>query len=77
MKSKKNPDMNDPGIRYYHLYDTNTNSDGYPSRVGKVFPDTKIIIFDDEEIVAAMSYKSNRNLDITSTSNFSYNTEYL
>jgi hypothetical protein len=61
LKSNKNPNMNDPGIRYYHLYDTNTNIDGFPSRVGKVFPDSKIIIFDDEEIVAAMSYKSNRN----------------
>jgi hypothetical protein len=29
--------------------------------VGKVFPDSKIIIIDDEEIIAAMSYKSNRN----------------
>ena len=61
LKSTKNPDMNDPGIRYYQLYDTNANLDGFPSRVGKVFPDDKIIIFDDEEIVAAMSYKSNRN----------------
>jgi len=61
LKSTKNPDMNDPGIRYYNLYDTNTNFDGLPNRVGKVFPDSKIIIFDDEEIVAAMSYKSNRN----------------
>ncbi len=61
LKSKKNPDMNDPGIRYYHLYDNNTNFDGFPSRVGKVFPDSKLIIFDDEEIIAAMSYKSNRN----------------
>jgi hypothetical protein len=61
LKSTKNPDMNDPGIRYYHLYDNNTNFDGFPSRVGKVFPDSKLIIFDDEEIIAAMSYKSNRN----------------
>jgi len=61
IESTRNPDMNTPGIRYYHLWDTNANSDGYPSRVGKVFPDSKIIIFDDEEIVASMSYKSNRN----------------
>jgi hypothetical protein len=61
LESTKNSDMNDPGIRYYHLWDTNPNTDGFPSRVGKVFPDSKIIVFDDEEIVAAMSYKSNRN----------------
>jgi len=29
--------------------------------VGKVFPDYKMIIFDDEELVAALNYKSNRN----------------
>jgi hypothetical protein len=61
LESKKNLDMNVPGIRYYHLWDDNPNSDGYPSRIGKVFPDQKIIIIDDEEIIAAMSYKSNRN----------------
>jgi hypothetical protein len=61
IKSKKNEDMNQPGIRYYHLWDTNPNVDGIPSRVGKVFPDSKMIIIDDEEIIAAMSYKANRN----------------
>lgn len=61
MKSTKNPDMNNPGLRYYTLWDTHLNADGYPSRVGKVFPDLKTIVFDDDEIVAAMSYKSNRN----------------
>ncbi len=66
LESTKNQDMNNPGIRYYHLWDTNENVNstpiaGIPNRVGKVFPDHKIIIFDDEEIVAAMSYKANRN----------------
>jgi len=61
MTSTKNPDMNYPGLRYFDLWDTNPNADGYPSRVGKVFPDSKIVVFDDEEIIAAMSYKSNRN----------------
>jgi hypothetical protein len=61
MQSSKNDDMNNPGLRYYHLWDTNLNSDGNPSRVGKVFPDLKTIVFDDEEIIAALSYKSNRN----------------
>jgi hypothetical protein len=61
MKSSINSDMNDPGLRYYTLWDTNLNSDRNPNRVGKVFPDIKTIVFDDEEIIAAMSYKSNRN----------------
>jgi hypothetical protein len=61
IESKKNVDMNSPGIRYYHLWDTNPNINGYPNRVGKVFPDAKIIIIDDEELIASMSYKSNRN----------------
>lgn len=65
MKSSKNPDMNDPGLRYYHLWDTHLNDDGNPSRVGKVFPDSKLIVFDDEEIVAALSNKSNRNWTLT------------
>jgi hypothetical protein len=57
--------MNQPGIRYYHLWDTNPNANGLPSRVGKVFPDSKLVIIDDEEIIAAMSYKSNRNWTLT------------
>jgi hypothetical protein len=61
IESLKNSGMNQPGIRYYHLWDTHPNADGYPSRIGKVFPDSKIIIIDDEEVVAAMSYKANRN----------------
>ena len=60
--STKNLDMNDPGIRYYNLWDNNVNeSTGLPNRIGKVFPDSQIIVIDDEEIIAAMSYKSNRN----------------
>jgi hypothetical protein len=61
MESTKNSDFNTPGMRYYHLWDTNANPNGIPNRVGKVYPDSKIVVFDDEEIVAAMSYKSNRN----------------
>ena len=61
IQSTKNIDMNSPGIRYYHLWDTNRNSNNLPNRIGKVFPDSKIIIIDDEEVIAAMSYKSNRN----------------
>jgi hypothetical protein len=61
MTSNINQDMNQPGMRYFQLWDTNPNPDGYPNRVGKVYPDQKIVVFDDEEIIAAMSYKSNRN----------------
>jgi len=61
LQSTKNSDMNSPGIRYYHLWDTHRNVNNIPSRIGKVFPDSKIVIIDDEEIIASMSYKSNRN----------------
>ena len=61
MESNLNNDMNNPGLRYYHLWDTHPNNNGLPSRIGKVFPDSQTIIIDDEEIVAALSYKSNRN----------------
>jgi hypothetical protein len=61
MQSSVSSEMNNPGLRYFHLYDTHPSTNGIPNRVGKVFPDLKQIVFDDEEIVAAMSYKSNRN----------------
>lgn len=61
IKSTKNLDMNDPGIRYFHLWDTNPDDNGNLNRVGKVFPDSETIVIDDEEIIAALSYKSNRN----------------
>ena len=61
IKSTKNIDMNDPGIRYYHLWDTNPDDNGNLNRIGKVFPDQQIIVVDDEEVIAAMSYKANRN----------------
>ncbi len=61
IESKKDINFNDPGLRYYHLWDTNANINGYPNRVGKVFPDLKIIAFDDDELIAALSYKSNRS----------------
>jgi hypothetical protein len=61
IKSTKNNDMNDPGIRYYHLWDTNPDDNGNLNRIGKVFPDQEIVVIDDEEVIAAISYKSNRN----------------
>jgi hypothetical protein len=64
IQSTKSPSMNTPGIRYYHLWDTNPTTDGIPNRVGKVFPDDKMIIIDDPELVAALSHASNRNFTI-------------
>jgi len=61
IKSTENLDMNDPGIRYYHLYDLNADANGNLNRIGKVFPDQEIVVIDDEEVIAAMSYKANRN----------------
>ena len=65
IKSTENIDMNDPGIRYYHLWDTNPDTNGNLNRIGKVFPDQEIVVIDDEEIIAAMSYKANRNWTLT------------
>jgi len=61
LKSSVNLDMNDPGIRYYYLYDLHPDDNDNLNRVGRVFPDQQTIVFDDEEICAAISYKSNRN----------------
>ena len=61
IKSTKNIDMNDPGIRYFHLWDTNPDDNSNLNRIGKVFPDQQIVVIDDEEVIAALSYKSNRN----------------
>ena len=61
IKSTKNVDMNQPGIRFFNLWDNNKNVNGKLNRVGRVFPDNQIVVIDDDEIVAALSYKSNRN----------------
>ena len=61
IKSKKDQNFNAPGLRYYHLWDTHANTNGQPNRIGKVFPDLKIIVFDDDEIIAALNCKSNRS----------------
>lgn len=47
-------------ISYYDLIESNDDSEE-PYVVGRVFPDLQTITFDDQELVAAMSYKSNRN----------------
>jgi len=61
MKSSVNVDMNDPGMRYFHLWDTNPDDNSNLNRIGKVYPDQQIVVIDDDEVVAALSYKSNRN----------------
>jgi hypothetical protein len=60
-KSNVSSNMNQPGLRYFNLWDTFAQSNGLPSRIGKVYPDSQMIVIDDEEVVAALSYKSNRN----------------
>lgn len=61
MKSTENLRMNEPGMRYFQLWDLNPDANGNLNRIGKVFPDQEIIVIDDEEVVAALSNKSNRN----------------
>jgi len=50
-------------IPYYDLIEASgmTVNPDNPLRVGKVFPTLKMLVIDNEELVAAMSYKSNRN----------------
>jgi hypothetical protein len=42
---------------YYDLIDTEVT----PTAIGKVFPDLQIVIIENEEVITAMSLKSNRN----------------
>jgi hypothetical protein len=55
-------------VEYIDLVEDPTLVDGTPMVVGKVFPQLKMVVIDDEEIVAAMSYKSNRNWTLPSLS---------
>ena len=50
-------------IEYYELIEDPSLifSGDTPQVVGKVFPQLKVVVIDDDEIVAALSYKSNRN----------------
>ncbi len=48
-------------IRYFDLIEKPELVNGDAKIVGKVLPDHHLIIFDNEEIVAALSYKSGRN----------------
>ena len=69
MESSVNDNMNDDGLRYYYLYDDNAgplvttlgSTTVGPNPVGKVFPDLQLITIHDEELISAMTYKSNRS----------------
>lgn len=49
------------GLVYVNLIEDPTLVNGTPLVVGRVYPNLKIVVIDDAEIVAALSYKSNRN----------------
>ena len=53
-------------IEYYDLIEFSGMSvtPNAPLSVGKVFPQLKIVVIDNEELLAAMSYKSNRNYSL-------------
>jgi hypothetical protein len=53
--------IGDTDIQYIDLIEDPSFISGTPNVVGKVFPQLKTIVFDDDEIVAALSYKSNRS----------------
>jgi hypothetical protein len=49
------------GLNYVNLIEDPTLIEGIPSVVGRVYPDLKIVTIDNPELLAVMSYKSNRN----------------
>ena len=55
--------VGDSNIEYMDLIENPTyiNSGATPMAIGRVYPQLKTIVIHDDEIVAAMSYKSNRN----------------
>jgi hypothetical protein len=58
-------------IEYVNLYEDPTLiPDTTPLVVGRVFPQLKTVVIHDDEIVAAMSYKSNRNWTLPKLSAF-------
>lgn len=53
--------IGDSQIEYMDLYEEPSLVGDSPLVVGKVFPQLKMVVIEDDEIVAATSYKSNRN----------------
>ena len=62
-KTITNPKGGATDIEYYDLIEFSGMSvtPETPLAVGRVFPNLKIVVIDNEELLAAMSYKSNRN----------------
>jgi hypothetical protein len=62
-KTIDNAEAGATDIEYYDLIEFSGMSvtPSTPLAVGKVFPNLKIVVIDNEELLAAMSYKSNRN----------------
>lgn len=54
------------GIQYYDLVEEPSliNPSGTPISVGRVFPNLKIVVIHDEELLATMSYKASRNFTL-------------
>lgn len=53
--------VQETGLRYYNLIDSNKYI------VGKCFPDLKIFLIEDQELVKVMTFKSNRNWTLPNT----------
>jgi hypothetical protein len=68
MASGATQTLTNTDIEYINLIEDPIYVDDTPVVVGKVFPQLKIIVIDDEEIVSAISYKSNRNWTLPSLS---------
>ena len=49
------------GAKFINLIEDSDLVNGTPLVVGRVYPDLKIMVITDDEILAAMSYKGNRN----------------
>jgi len=65
LKTVSDSDASLPDVQYFDLIEFSgmlaTQVAETPLAVGKVFPNLKIVVIDNEELIAAMSYKSNRN----------------
>lgn len=61
------------GLTYIPLIEDPTLVNGTPKQIGRVYQQLKIMTIDDAEIVAAMSYKSNRNWTLPALSLASVN----
>jgi len=58
--------IDDSDIEYIDLIEDPSLVSGTVKAVGKVFPQLKLVVIDDDDLVMAMSYKSNRNWTLPS-----------